>query len=496
MAQLFDLKNFDEYKEDNCREVKKAEGGLPIALWESYSAFANSNGGVIILGVGERQDGSWYTTGMKNIEKLKKNFWNTIHDTKKVSINLLSDRNVESYEIDGDAILVIYVPRAKRNQKPVYINNDLLGGSYRRDWEGDYHCSKDEIRAMLRDAVEDSSDAKVLEQFDLSVINSESLDGYRSRHRVYKPEHVFHGLSNEEYLIKIGAAARTEDGKVHPTGAGLLMFGEEYNIVREFPEYFLDYREMLDPTTRWTDRVQSSSGVWTGNIQDFFFKVSNKIAQTIKTPFKLDGITRIDDTPVHKAVREALVNCLVNADYYLPQGVVVKREVTSLVIENPGSIRTGKKQMLKGGVSDPRNKNLMKMFNLIGIGERAGSGIPDIYHVWKDQGWTIPVVEETYNPDRTRLMLEFTEKQAIKTSDKNKRQKQAIKTSDKISTTKTGKNQTLIREYLQMNGPSKASDISKVIGLSSSRTRVILKEMEDVISEGTNKYREYHLIEK
>ncbi len=47
-----------------------------------------------------------------------------------------------------------------------------------------------------------------------------------------------------------------------------------------------------------------------------------------------------------------------------------------------------------------------------------------------------------------------------------------------------------------MNGPSKASDISKVIGLSSSRTRVILKEMEDVISEGTNKYREYHLIEK
>ena len=79
---------------------------------------------------------------------------------------------------------------------------------------------------------------------------------------------------------------------------------------------------------------------------------------------------------------------------------------------------------------------------------------------------------------------------------KNKRQKQAIKTSDKISTTKTGKNQTLIREYLRTNGPSKASDISKVIGLSSPRTRAILKEMEDVISEGTNKYREYHLIEK
>lgn len=43
MSDLFDLSNFDKYKEDNCREVKKAEGGLPIALWESYSSFANSS---------------------------------------------------------------------------------------------------------------------------------------------------------------------------------------------------------------------------------------------------------------------------------------------------------------------------------------------------------------------------------------------------------------------------------------------------------------------
>ena len=88
-----------------------------------------------------------------------------------------------------------------------------------------------------------------------------------------------------------------------------------------------------------------------------------------------------------------------------------------MVIENPGSIRTGKKQMLRGGISDPRNKTLMKMFNMIGIGERAGSGIPDIYQVWP-----MPVVEESYNPDRTRLSLEF-KKQANKTSEQNKRTK-------------------------------------------------------------------------
>lgn len=66
--------------------------------------------------------------------------------------------------------------------------------------------------------------------------------------------------------------------------------------------------------------------------------------------------------------------------------------------------------MLRGGISDPRNKILMKMFNMIGIGERAGSGILDIYNVWENEGWAMPIVEESYNPDRTCLLLEFIKK--------------------------------------------------------------------------------------
>ena len=69
------------------------------------------------------------------------------------------------------------------------------------------------------------------------------------------------------------------------------------------------------------------------------------------------------------------------------------------------------------------------MFNMIGIGERAGSGIPDIYQVWENEGWSAPVVEESYNPDRTRLSLEFVKKQAKKTSEESKRRKQAKKAS-------------------------------------------------------------------
>ena len=145
--------------------------------------------------------------------------------------------------------------------------------------------------------------------------------------------------------------------------------------------------------------------------------------------------------------------------------------------------------MRKGGESDTRNKSLMKMFNLINIGERSGSGVPNIFNTWEDQGWKEPVIEERFDPDRTILSLEFVEKQAIKTSDK----KQAIKTSDKKQTIKTSKNKKKIRRYLSKHGVSKASDIADYIELSPARTRVILSEMEDVERVGKNRNSKYQL---
>ena len=57
---------------------------------------------------------------------------------------------------------------------------------------------------------------------------------------------------------------------------------------------------------------------------------------------------------------------------------------------------------MKGGISDPRNKTLMKIFNMI------GSGVPNILQTWEAQNWASPQVEEQYGPDRTRLTLTLT----------------------------------------------------------------------------------------
>ncbi len=219
-----------------------------------------------------------------------------------------------------------------------------------------------------------------------------------------------------------------------------------------------------------------------------------------KIPFKLEGGIRIDDTPVHKAIREALANCLVNTDFYFPRGIVIRKDADSIVMENPGSIRTGKKQMLKGGISDPRNKALMKMFNLIGIGERAGSGVPDIFTVWENEGWKEPIVEEQYDPDRTILRLSFIKKVAIKSGDK----KVAIKSGDKKAPIKNDKRISkkmqeqcnYILASMEQGREYRLTEFCELLGLKESRTKSILRFLaaeQRIEILGGNRDRRYRL---
>ena len=72
----------------------------------------------------------------------------------------------------------------------------------------------------------------------------------------------------------------------------------------------------MDTNTRWADRVYSQESEWSENVFDFFNSVSMKLVLDLKKPFKLIDQVRVDETPVHNAVKEALVDCLVNANFY------------------------------------------------------------------------------------------------------------------------------------------------------------------------------------
>ncbi|UOQ94850.1 hypothetical protein MUO14_07950 [Halobacillus shinanisalinarum] len=75
------------------------------------------------------------------------------------------------------------------------------------------------------------------------------------------------------------------------TIAGLMMFGEERSIADLFPNYFLDNREILSeiPGERWSNRITSQDGTWSGNLYDLYFKVIGKIISDIDIPFQIQG---------------------------------------------------------------------------------------------------------------------------------------------------------------------------------------------------------------
>lgn len=302
---MIDFSKIEQYRENNRIEAKKALGGLPKSIWETYSAFANTHGGIILLGVEEWADKSLHTVDLPDPDRLIKEFWDIVNNPNKTSVNVLSSKDVFVQEVDGNHIVVINVPRAERSYKPVYVDGNPLC-TYRRNGEGDYRCTKEEYQAIVRDASVKTQDMLVLNEMDLTVFNKESIRSYRQRMRLSRPGHLWEALEDEDFLLKLGAVGIGSDGKKHPTSAGLLMFGNEYDIVREFNTYFLDYQEQYDADTRWTDRIISSSGDWSGNVYDFYFRVYNKLIQDIKVPFKMDGGTRVDDSLMDSVYDERL----------------------------------------------------------------------------------------------------------------------------------------------------------------------------------------------
>ena len=394
-------------KEDERVEFKRASSELPDNIWETYSAFCNTDGGTIILGIREGKNKTYSIEGVSDAHKLIDDFWSAANNSEKVSYSIFFGHYVYPVKCGRKTVVVIEVPRAPREARPVYVGEDVFKGTFRRNGEGDYHCSREAVKAMLRDQCAETADMCVLDELLVSDLNAETIRRYRGRFSNFKVGHVWNDLPDDEFLTKIGAARQCPDGKVHPTLAGLVCFGDFVTIMRVLPDYFLDYRERLSNETRWNDRVAAHDATWSGNIYDFFFKIHDRVTGDVKIPFKIaaDGITRIDDTPVHKALREVLANALIHADYHGRRGIVVEKHFRTITFSNPGTMRISKSVAVAGGTSDARNTAIFNIFALVDIGERSGMGLANLHGLWKKYGYAEPKITESYDPDRTVIVV-------------------------------------------------------------------------------------------
>lgn len=403
------LRELSESVELECKAAQGRDrlGELPSDFWKTYSAMANSQGGEILLGVEEKPKGTFRALGLAELERVRKALWDNLHNRKQINLNLLREMDVQPISVDDKTVLRILVPRANRQQRPIHLGENPFGGTYLRRHEGDYPADDETVRRMLAERVEDSRDERILDGFDYSDLDMETVAAYRNRFSAVKPGHVWLDLDIPNFLEQIGAWGKDRERKVSGLRlAGLLMFGKAGTIRDALPHYMVDYQERPEPKAekRWVDRLVPD-GTWSGNIYDFFRRVHQKLTNELKVPFQLQEGQRIEDTPVHEALREALVNTLIHADFSGRVSVLVVKRPDMFGFRNPGLMRIPLGIAVQGGNSDCRNRRLQTMFHLVGYGDHAGSGIPKIYRNWQSEHWRRPQLYELPEPEQTLMEL-------------------------------------------------------------------------------------------
>ncbi|MCR4858582.1 MAG: putative DNA binding domain-containing protein [Bacteroidales bacterium] len=406
-------------------ECKRAKSEVPKSVWETYSAFANTIGGVILLGIEENKKESDETKrfkiiGVDDAQKIVNDFWNTIN-SDKVNENILNGRDVDVVEINNVQIVCIHVPQADWRIKPIYLNGNVYKGTYRRNHEGDYHCTERQVRAMIRDSFEDGNDGMLLEHYDMNDIDIDTLHRYRTLFQYRNEGHVWNDVDDKTFLKNLGGyIIDRATGKEGLTMAGLMMFGKGLSVQERFANFRMDYIDFcnLIGEERYSDRL-TYDGRWENNLYQFFSRVIPKVTADLPRPFRMEGIQRVDDTPQHKAVREAFTNAIIHSDLLMDAGILrVEKHDDRLCFRNPGLLKLPIKIIYEGGNSKARNPRIQNMLRMIGYGENVGSGFPTIISAWKDSQWGQPELKNKIEVDEVELILPTPNKRNSDANDK------------------------------------------------------------------------------
>ncbi|CDA08913.1 ATPase AAA [Fusobacterium nucleatum YWH7199] len=369
----FDLKKI---KENENIELKKADNNLPNSLWETYSAFCNTSGGIIILGIEEKKNGDNIIIGINDIDKMEKDIWNTANNLAKVSYNVIGNGDIYKVKIDDKNIMILDIKEAPHNKKPVYLNRKIEN-TYIRRGEADKKADNDEIGTLMAMA---TPKPLLLDNFSMKDLDSETVSKFRKIVEERYPEKNYKNLNDEDFLKEIGAIRLDRKNNIYKITDGcLLLLGKYISITDYFSKFHLDFFYRDKDNERWKDRVSSDLPNSYGemNIFNFYNIVFEKIKIFLKEPFALnEEKVRVSNTSLLiEAIREALVNTLIHADY-LQNFPKVKIEMFEgwINFENSGKMLITKDEYVQGGNSVIRNEILVQLVRLIGIAERQGFG--------------------------------------------------------------------------------------------------------------------------
>lgn len=387
--------------EGNDLEYKKAKNALPDSFWETYSAFANTNGGKIILGIDEKNEEPYQ--GVNDPQKIRDNLFALVANKQKVSCNLLTDNDIEYVDIPDKErqLMIITVREASSDQKPVHLKNDFRE-SYKRLGEGDVKLDKEELKYLMASS-HDDIDSELLTNYDESDLNIETIEEYKNLLVELSGNTKYINMPLRAFLTEIGVFKKDRtDGIYKLTAGGLLFFGKYNSIISRYPKFQLDYFEKDNSlSTRWNDRVSTGDMMYPDlNMYDFFNLAYKKLTATTNDRFELndESAHRLPfKKDLSESIREALVNCLMHAYYDFDSPIVITAYNDFYEFKNPGKMKISIPEFIHGGTSKTRNGTISSLFRRIGMSEKAGSGGPKIFDVSEKYKLKIPEVATTFD---------------------------------------------------------------------------------------------------
>lgn len=404
--ELTTLEAIVSLKESSQVEYKKAKNDFPKDAWKSYSAFANTTGGYLILGISEDENKEPVLTGVNDAEKIISDFCSTLADRSKISLNIIKNDDIKIRVIEDKTIIIIHIKEAKIKDKPVYLNNNPTH-TYIRLHSQDHQVDTHQLSSILRNQ-SDELDYELLLNYDISDLDVDSINSYRSILAKRYPTLNYSEMDNQKFLEDIGVFRKNRDTNlINLTVAGLLFFGKYNSIIDRFPHYHVDFFDKRGNSQRWSFRIESGNLDFPDmNLFNYYRLVSEKLLLSVNRDFELDEYTiRKNPTDLTVALREAFVNMIIHADYFLnTTALIAEIHEPYYVFINPGIMKIPVKEFFTGGArSLVRNPLLVNLFTKMGASEHAGSGSLKIIDVVVKNRFKVPELESDL--ERTYLKL-------------------------------------------------------------------------------------------
>lgn len=362
-------------------EVKEAHSEIPKNSWETVSAFSNTAGGWLVFGVSKKGK-EFAITGVKNAEKIGQDFTNTLRGDKfNLKIKLLCHK----YKFSAGTVLAFYIPLS--DKKPVYYNT--LANTFIRTASGDQRATKEEIDAMFRDQAFGTHSSGTVSATAKSI-SQKSFKGFKEYLLRSNPSHPYNKISQDDFFRKLRV---TSDKKL--TYSGLFFFGKEDAIQKVIPDFRVDYLEIpgtsySDASARYSFRLDEQENLW-----EYYFAISERLRRHLDLPFQLnrEGFGT-ENHPQLDALREALVNLLMHADYFSAARPRIRVFDNRIEFFNPGALPKPLKQIIEEDISMPRNPIIAKLFRVVKLAENAGYGFDKMIEGWKKYTGAKPEFEQ------------------------------------------------------------------------------------------------------